>query len=231
MRHPHKTFVRNSYSQDAKAYRESWDEEAIKSIAGQTYQKHLTEICKTFNHKIDTLDLGCGTGRYFHCLKNIRRLVGIDLSEEMLAQAKNPIEKSKCDIDRIDLLTADLDGIDKIFSNHFKFDFIYSIGTLALVTELNTKLLDKIYNLLKVKGKAYITTLNKDLTPQKTFLNLYLNMLRLFGIKNRIQLHSKYSLKRKDLELILKNSQFKNYTFDFISDKNYCCDIVFLEKD
>ena len=36
----------------------------------------LEQITSSFDHPISVLDMGCGTGRYFHCLKNVERLVG-----------------------------------------------------------------------------------------------------------------------------------------------------------
>jgi hypothetical protein len=36
------------------------------------YDKTLTQITLSFDNPIAALDLGCGTGRYFHCLKTLK---------------------------------------------------------------------------------------------------------------------------------------------------------------
>src|SRR5262249_8976452 len=52
----------------------------------------LRSVCDRFSAPIDALDLGCGTGRYFHALRGVRRLVGIDVSEPMLKRALTPVD-------------------------------------------------------------------------------------------------------------------------------------------
>ena len=41
----------------------------------------LHDVCDRFTGPIDALDLGCGTGRYFHALSGVRRLVVLGLVE------------------------------------------------------------------------------------------------------------------------------------------------------
>ena len=40
----------------------------------------LQRVCDQFNGPIDALELGCGTGRYFSALRNVRSLVGLDVA-------------------------------------------------------------------------------------------------------------------------------------------------------
>ena len=44
----------------------------------------LQEISCSFGHNISILDFGCGTGRYFHCLQNVERLIGIFTTGQFL---------------------------------------------------------------------------------------------------------------------------------------------------
>ncbi len=50
----------------------------------------LQRVCDKFRGPIDVLELGCGTGRYFSALRNVRNLVGLDASADMLAMARTP---------------------------------------------------------------------------------------------------------------------------------------------
>lgn len=81
-----KTIHGKAYS---RRYREL-DELAIDS----EYHKHICNILKgvscSFGREISVLDLGCGTGQYFHCLEKVERLTGIDISPHMLEEARNP---------------------------------------------------------------------------------------------------------------------------------------------
>jgi len=44
----------------------------------------------------------------FHCLKNTKKLVGVDVSPDMLAEAKEPIGKESLGSQEIELLLGDI---------------------------------------------------------------------------------------------------------------------------
>src|SRR2546421_9276181 len=71
------------------------DEVEVLSANHERLTHSLQQICRSFQHPIIVLDAGCGTGRYFHCLENVQSLTGIDISEEMLAAAANPVLNDK----------------------------------------------------------------------------------------------------------------------------------------
>src|SRR5437870_12489987 len=88
-------------------YRESDELE----ITGENHKKicnTLADISRSFGHKISVLDLGCGTGRYFHCLQYVERLIGIDIALNMLKYARNPVKNKEINIDCIDLICANI---------------------------------------------------------------------------------------------------------------------------
>src|SRR5437868_160758 len=70
--------VRAGYEEIAPRYR-SDDEIEVTSANHRRLESILTLISSSFRHPIRALDVGCGTGRYFHCLRNTERLVGMDI--------------------------------------------------------------------------------------------------------------------------------------------------------
>src|SRR5690242_4614502 len=96
---PAHAWLQRTYDRTAQNYR-AQDEE---HISGQDYQhvsKTLREVSSSFGRQIRSLDLGCGTGRYFHCVQNARDLVGLDLSQQMLDAARHPVRGEEVKIGR-----------------------------------------------------------------------------------------------------------------------------------
>src|SRR5688572_15490694 len=79
------------YDRDAAQYRRD-DEIEASSENHQLLSGNLRRICRSFTKPARVLEIGCGTGRYFHCLENVRLLVGTDLSAEMLERARQPVK-------------------------------------------------------------------------------------------------------------------------------------------
>jgi len=63
----------------AQHYREV-DERMLQSASHQHYCQILGELTAGFDRRIYVLDAGCGSGRFFHCLRNVRHLLGVDVS-------------------------------------------------------------------------------------------------------------------------------------------------------
>jgi SAM-dependent methyltransferase len=91
------------------------------------------------------LDLGCGTGRTFSAVQNCTRIVGIDLSTEMLHVAKS---KFRNPAREIDLIRGDIFNLP-LRENVGAFDAIISIGVLGVHVPVTEGLLSCLRSLLK----------------------------------------------------------------------------------
>jgi SAM-dependent methyltransferase len=91
------------------------------------------------------LDLGCGTGRSFAAIQNCVRIIGIDLSAEMLHVAKCKFENRAGEID---LVRADIFGLP-FREGVGAFDAIISIGVLGVHVPVTEDLLSRLRSLLK----------------------------------------------------------------------------------
>jgi SAM-dependent methyltransferase len=112
----------------AEGYRQSDD--LIKTMPEYwQLREFILKFFNKINGKKSVLELGCGTGRYFHLFDGhqVDRFVGIDLSEDMLQIAKySPPFKEEISINPI-LICDDFMNV----TNIGKFDFVYSIGVLG----------------------------------------------------------------------------------------------------
>jgi len=63
------------------AYRQVWsryrsdDELEVRTENHRRLARILGDLSSSFGRGISVLDAGCGTGRYFHCVKGVERLV------------------------------------------------------------------------------------------------------------------------------------------------------------
>ena len=113
----------------------------------------LRAICAGFQGPIDALDLGCGTGRYFHALVGVRRLVGIDVSRAMLDRArKRNSAASVVSLIEGDFLTHEFGAAE--------FDFVYAIGVLAEHSPFDAILAARVRRWLKPGGRFAFTTVD-----------------------------------------------------------------------
>src|SRR5262245_30059705 len=92
----------------ANMYR-AQDESVGRRQAVARLSEWLRALSDRFPDPIDALDLGCGTGRYFHALAGARRLVGIDVSRPMLDRAKRPSGPDNLTLIEGDFLTHEFD--------------------------------------------------------------------------------------------------------------------------
>jgi len=150
-----------SYSSNYRRY----DEEYVKEEDYKHFTSRLKELTGKFNAGISVLDIGCGTGRYFHCLLNTTKLTGIDISTHMLEEAQNPLFKEHINNRETTLIEGNVFNKEL---NGRTFDFIYSIGVLGEHVPFEEETGARIFSLLKPGGIAYFTIV--DLDARKSFL-------------------------------------------------------------
>ncbi len=140
----------------ARNYRER-DEQLQQVASNQTLIDWLGGICDRFDRPIDVLDLGCGTGRYFWGLRNVKTLVGLDASPAMLEEARHPIHEDRVNTTAVTLVRGDL------VSHEFevgRFDLVYSIGVLAEHVPLDDRIIGRVHRWLRPGGRFAFTTVH-----------------------------------------------------------------------
>jgi ubiquinone/menaquinone biosynthesis C-methylase UbiE len=201
-----KSIYDNSYAEGYRAY----DEQFITTKSYRHYRNTLTVLSSSFDHPISVLDIGCGTGRFFHTLINTNELTGIDVSASMLELARDPLKKNEINIPYITLTECNIHSYD--FGGR-RFDFIYSVGVLGEHTSFGLALCNKIYDLLLPGGKAFFTIV--DLDSKKSIKRKLADVAYLFmppAVKRKLDARWQINfLTYKQLDTILRASKFINY--------------------
>jgi 2-polyprenyl-3-methyl-5-hydroxy-6-metoxy-1,4-benzoquinol methylase len=137
-------------------YADKYDEETYTH--GTIKEVDFIEQEIVFDKSIKILDIGCGTGRHsIELAKRGYKVRGIDLSESMLAKAR---EKAKTEGVKIDFEQADAREFN--FKQEFDLAIMLCEGAFPLMEtdEMNFKILENAYSSLSKKGKLIFTTLN-----------------------------------------------------------------------
>lgn len=140
----------------ARRYRHR-DEELEGVASYHALAAWVGDVCDRFDRRIDVLDLGCGTGRYFWGLRRVNTLTGLDASEPMLAEAARPTRAGDIKAGHINLVTGDL-AIHEFAEG--SFDLVYSIGVLAEHVPLTRALVARVGRWLKPGGRFAFTTVD-----------------------------------------------------------------------
>lgn len=164
--------------QYAQRYRHR-DDELQQADTYQELVSWLGDVCRRFEQPIEVLDLGCGTGRYFWAVTNATTLTGIDASDDMLTEARNPVHADRIRVPSITLLKGDLAGHQ---FDAGSFDLIYSIGVLAEHVPLDAALVARVTQWLRPGGRFAFTTIHPDSpdvvrTPQRRLAGMLLPLL------------------------------------------------------
>ena len=172
------------------------------------YRNILKDYCKTKAKKITILEIGCGTGRYFSLLSNVSKLVGLDISIEMLVKARENL-KSNFALKKITTL---INSNIYDYKTTQKFDFIYSIGTLGEYCEFNSQLFDKIIDLLLIDGFFFFTIVDSDsfvsnISFKKKVIRFFLKLLPTFI---RYRFGSRYIITEDFISLFMSKPQIVN---------------------
>ncbi|OHD54890.1 MAG: SAM-dependent methyltransferase [Spirochaetes bacterium GWF1_51_8] len=111
-----------------------------------------------YRHTVRILDVGCGTGRHsIELAKRGYRVLGIDLSENMLARARENAKLADVDVE---FLQGDARRLN--FRGEFDLAIMLCEGAFPLMEtdEMNFKILKGIARALTKPGKLIMTTLN-----------------------------------------------------------------------
>jgi SAM-dependent methyltransferase len=210
---------KNYDAQRAAAYRERDEAALAPGHASAHYAEVIRRLSREFDRKIDVLDVGCGTGRFFHSLANVRRLVGLDISAQMLEQAREPVRKEQLDIEAMELICGDVASLGE---QRETFDLIYSIGVLGEFAPIDRPLLDKLASLLKPDGVLYVTAVDAHsrmrirVAGRITLLRRMLNkVFRHLPRSLRAALNRSLSpcyVTREHLEALFAASRFHSYS-------------------
>ncbi len=140
--------LRETYDRTAGKYRQD-DEREIQTPDHADLRHRLERITSSFQGPIDVLEVGCGTGRYFHCLRKVRNLVGVDVSNEMLQAAREPVLSQEISAEEIKLVCGN------VYREDFapgSFDFIYALGVFGNGCGVTENLCQKFFSWLKPGG-------------------------------------------------------------------------------
>lgn len=135
------------YRECAERYERS-DVECANSIDRKIINDWLLQKLEVYKPKV-VLDLGCGTGRYFHVItiKKDAELIGIDITKEMLIKALN--KKAGAHLVLADAFYLPL-------KDH-TVDLCFSIGILGEHVPLVEDIYKEIRRVLK-RGGAFVYT-------------------------------------------------------------------------
>ena len=209
------TALQASYALGAARYRKDDDVE-VTTPHHRRLGEALTRLSGSFGRPISALDAGCGTGRYFYCLRNVERLVGMDISPEMLAAARDPVKSELITARSIELIRGN------VFMASFaprSFDLIYSFGMFGHGCPVTVEICNQFYSWLKPGGYLFFDTIDVGGLPWAERLRKGLRK-RLYAIApdgmraaldRRQQGTPFFGLTRRELERILGASRFTSY--------------------
>ena len=214
--------LKASYRTVAPAYRRD-DEIEITTDHHRHLKSILGAISSSFGRSISVLDAGCGTGRYFHCLKNVDRLVGIDLSEAMLEIAGNPVRKEEVSARNIEL---ECGNIHLASFPSQSFDFIYSLGMFGNGCPVTVDLCNRFHDWLAPGGQLFFDAVDLATLPfskrlrrkVREAIHPFLPRPLRKVLDKRREKTPFFGLDRRGLERIMRSSRFTNF-----SVSSHCC--------
>lgn len=143
--------------QAAHQYRQS-DSKYFSDVGDGGKFAFVREAARSFSRP-EILDMGCGTGRYFHCCENARSIVAFDLCRPMLALAKTPIGATV----PVSLVQS---SIDEIEFKRASFDLIYCMGVFGGTLPLTKATIAKVARWLKPDGMFAFDMIEMFLEPE-----------------------------------------------------------------
>jgi SAM-dependent methyltransferase len=207
--------IRASYRQISPQYRHD-DEIEVTTENHRHFQQILREITDSFDHSISVLDVGCGTGRYFHCVQNTNLLVGVDISADMLKRAEVPVRHSEISARDIRLLCG---NVYLMYFPAGSFDFIYSLGMFGHGCPVTPEICARFYDWLSDGGKLFFTVV--DMASLGTAYRLRQSFGRIIKpflppeIRDRLAERQRqlpfFPMTRRDLRQVMEDSPFSDF--------------------
>jgi 2-polyprenyl-3-methyl-5-hydroxy-6-metoxy-1,4-benzoquinol methylase len=156
--------IKNQQAMKEKQWYESLFENYGNTYENEVFVKGTLGECDFlekefgFAKQLKILDVGCGTGRHsIEMTKRGYRMTGIDLSESMLAKARQKAREQNL---KIDFLQHDARNLP--FDGEFDAAIMLCEGGFPLMEtdEMNYEILKNVTKALKPKAKFIFTTLN-----------------------------------------------------------------------
>jgi SAM-dependent methyltransferase len=207
--------LRASYKGQCSQYRAD-DEIEVTSRHHEHLRAVLGDITRSFGRPITVLDAGCGTGRYFHCLENVEHLTGLDLSSDMLEEARTPVRHDEVTVRHIELICR------SVFDARFdpeSFNFIYSLGMFGFACPFTVELGNRFYDWLKPGGKLFFNVIDRGGWPWKTRIRrearnrLYQIAPR--SLRQRLDARTNgmplFDLNRRELQRLMRQTHFRKF--------------------
>src|SRR5438045_411818 len=208
--------IKAGYREVSSQYRRD-DEIEVTTANHHRIAATLKRICGSFSKPIKVLEVGCGTGRYFHCLTNVDELVGVDITEDMLrVAAENPVRQEQISVTKIRLVRGN------IYLSSFapgSFDFIYSLGMFGNGCPVTVELCNSFHDWLTPGGKLYFNTVDYAGLPlwyrarrQAREVVYPLLSRRLQGVLDeRAARHPWFGMSRGHLEDTMRKTKFSKF--------------------
>ena len=193
----------------------------VKSILSESF-RNLESQRDHFGDKVRVLDIGCGTGRFFHCFDNNAIVTGLDVSLDMLEEARRPVGLSDNMMPDLNLIQGTLTS-EFVSEHENAFDLIYSVGVYGAHAKYSNDILDFCREMLKPNGIAII-----DVTDIQTVViarqkKWYGNLLRIL-----LQLRLFEKLLRKlspRLDKYVSSNTINNYCEQTLDAKSIAMEI------
>jgi len=195
------------------------DDAATGHGSREHYCRILRDLTTGFGGgRIVALDVGCGTGRYFHCLRNVTHLIGIDVSPHMLSEARRPVREDEISVEEIDLRCCEIGSPDLPLA---AFDVVYSVGVFGEYAPVDAALLRRFHDLLAPGGRLFFTAVethsrfqmpeNAEATLSRRMLKKLFPLLPAAGRRAMNRAFSSCFLTEERLADLLRSSAFSSF--------------------